>query len=79
MLLPTIRMPDRDSAERSRLLAGDEIRKRALDRLYSRRTAVDDLIQSLENYQRSQGAPMAECLEFTTGRKYSLRFAQSRI
>jgi len=71
MSLPTVLMPDRDSAERSRLLAVDEVRKRALDRLYSRRTAVDDLIQALENYQRSQGAPRAECLEFTTGRKCS--------
>jgi len=30
----------------------DEIRNRALARLYSRRAVVDDLIRSLENYQR---------------------------
>jgi hypothetical protein len=30
----------------------DELRNRALQRLYSRRAAVDELIRSLENYNR---------------------------
>jgi len=30
----------------------DELRNRALARLYSRRAVVDDLIRSLENYER---------------------------
>jgi hypothetical protein len=73
MLMPIIHLPHPDSAERSRLLVVDEMRKRALERLYAKRTAIEDLIQSLESYQRSQGAPMAECREFTStsGRKCS--------
>lgn len=71
MLMPIVQLPYPDSEERSRLLAVDEIRRRALERLYLKRTAVEDLIRSLECYQRSQGTPAAECLEFSTGRKCS--------
>jgi hypothetical protein len=31
----------------------DELRNRALERLYTRRAVVDDLIRSLETYERS--------------------------
>ena len=71
MLTPIVLLPHPESAERSRLLVVDEIRQRALGRLYARREAIDDLIRSLEDYQRTQDAPMAECLEFSTGRKCS--------
>jgi hypothetical protein len=60
-----------DSAERKRALAADEIRKRALARLYARRAAIEDLIQSLERYQRLQDTSMAECLGFSTERERS--------
>jgi hypothetical protein len=45
-------IPSAFSADRTRLLLTNVIRQRALDRLYQRRTAVDDLIRSLEDYQR---------------------------
>jgi len=71
MPIPIVLLPHPESAERSRLLVVDEMRKRALERLYTRRAAVEDLIQSLESYQRAQGTPAAECREFSTGRKCS--------
>ena len=37
--------------QRSRSADSDAIRRRALERLYERRTAVDHLIESLERYQ----------------------------
>jgi hypothetical protein len=37
----------------------DEIRRRALARLYERRAAVDNLIGALERYQRDQRASTA--------------------
>ena len=71
MLIPLVTLPSADSAERSRILAVNEMRERALERLYQRRAAVDDLIRSLEIYQDSQSPSAAECLEFSSGRKCS--------
>jgi hypothetical protein len=48
-----INLPSRSSVEHSRPISRDVIRKRALQRLYRRRTAVEDLIRSLESYRRS--------------------------
>jgi hypothetical protein len=45
---------DRDD-QLHRAQAPDDIRWRALARLYERRSAVDDLIRSLERYQQGQG------------------------
>jgi len=45
-------IPSAFSADRRRLLSANVIRRRALNRLYQRRAAVDGLIQSLEDYQR---------------------------
>lgn len=47
----------------------DSIRRRALERLYERRSAVEQLIESLERYQREQAAQRANCVEITVGRK----------
>ena len=44
----------------------DEIRREALERLYVRREAVDDLIRSLENYQRV-GPPSSSASCCTAG------------
>ena len=52
-----------------RLAATDGLRRRALERLYQRRCAVDDLIESLERYQCSQAARRADCVEITAGKK----------
>jgi len=74
-----ITLPLPTSAERSRLLSVDAIRRRALDRLYERRSAVQDLIRSLEDYQRSKDGRLAECVVFSARRKCPSGFAQSRI
>ena len=59
------------SAERSRLIPGDYIRLRALDRLYERKAAVEDLIRSLEVYQRTTNSRRGECVPFIAPRKCS--------
>jgi hypothetical protein len=51
-MMPITR-PAPSSVERNRLISSDVVRNRALQRLYRRRTAVEDLIRSLEDYQRS--------------------------
>ena len=75
----TLALPAPSSAERSRLLSTDHIRQRALERLYERRAAVDDLIRSLEEYQRVKGRRRAQCIEFSAARTCSSNYAQSRI
>ena len=40
----------------------DQVRLRALARLYERRDAVDELIGSLERYQENQQRGRAECV-----------------
>ena len=40
------------SAQTSRITGSDAIRRRALERLYQRKEAIDGLIASLETYQR---------------------------
>jgi hypothetical protein len=71
MPVPDARLSRPDSAECSRLLAAGEVRKRALARLHARRAAVEDLIQSLERYQRLQDTSMAECRGFSNERERS--------
>jgi len=56
MTTPTIR--DRNSGT-------DAIRRRALERLYERRAAVDELIESLEIYQRCHDSQRAVCISFS--------------
>jgi hypothetical protein len=57
--------------------ATTEFRNRALERLYTRMAVVDDLIRSLENYERFpvRKGP-AQCIPI---RKYSSDSAQSQI
>jgi hypothetical protein len=43
-------------------LSVDLIRRRALDRLYRRRVAVEDLIQSIEQYRRARENVPGECV-----------------
>ena len=66
-----ILLPRADASERSRLLVVDVIRRRALQRLYERKNAVDNLIQSLEEYQRSNQSAITAPLSFTGARKCS--------
>ncbi len=51
--------------EWTRHRAMDESRRQALARLYRRREAVDDLIRSLEHYQRCIPMQKAECISFS--------------
>ena len=75
----TIVLPHASTEERSRLLSMDLIRSRALDRLYQRREAVQNLIGALEDYQKSREERMAHRISFSSLRKCSSDFAQSRI
>jgi hypothetical protein len=66
-----IPLPAADASERSRLLVVDVIRRRALQRLYERRNAVDILIQSLEDYQRARESGSGRSISFSAARKCS--------
>ena len=48
----------------------DEVRLRALERLYLRKAAVDELILSLQHYQETQRAK-APCIPLNEARKCS--------
>jgi len=48
----------------------DDMRRRALERLYMRKAAVDELIVSLQNYQKTK-ILKAPCIPFSVARKYS--------
>jgi hypothetical protein len=59
------------SKDRTRIAASDAIRRRALERLYERKAVLEQLIDSLENYQRCRNRQLALCIPFSAGRKYS--------
>ncbi len=67
-----IALPPPSSPERSRLLSVDLIRRRALDRLYRRRVAVEELIRSLEGYQLAREDVPAECVSLRPAPMWSL-------
>jgi hypothetical protein len=46
-----LRVPE---SRRSNVQASDSVKRRALTRLYERRSAVDNLISALERYQQEQ-------------------------
>jgi hypothetical protein len=66
-----ITLPAPSSAERARLLSVDVIRRRALERLYERRDAVEDLIRSLEGYEQCHKVCAAECIKLNAARMCS--------
>jgi hypothetical protein len=56
----------RRNERRDRLaLPADSVRRRALARLYERRHAVENLINSLERYQQAQRRVRANCADPT--------------
>ena len=57
-----ITLPHPSSPERSRLLSVDLMRRRALERLYRRRVAVEGLIRSLEEYGHARENVPGECV-----------------
>lgn len=72
-------LPSPASAERSRLLPVDVLRRQALARLYERRETVENLIRSLEDYQRTKADPQAPCIDISARRKCSSNFSQLQI
>lgn len=73
-------LPSPASAERSRLLPVDVLRRQALARLYERRDTVENLIRSLEDYQRTQdGTKSVRIDEITVRRKCSSDSARLQI
>jgi hypothetical protein len=65
LYMPMTVFPAATSIERSHLIPDDFIRHRALERLYKRRAAVEDLIRSLEGYERASQPRVGECVPFT--------------
>ena len=72
-------LPSPASAERSRLMPVDLLRRQALERLYTRRDTVDNLIRSLEDYQKSKTAAPPACIEITAHRTCRSSFSRSQI
>ena len=72
-------LPSPASPERSRLLPVDVLRRQALARLYERRETVDNLIRSLEDYQRTQSGVPPACIEISARRKCSSSSARLQI
>jgi hypothetical protein len=54
------KLPDREHRRRI-VRPSDDVRYRALARLYERRSAVDNLISALEHYQQEQRGLTAQC------------------
>ena len=75
----TITLPPTSSTERTRLLAVESIRRRALERLYERKEAVLNLIQALEAYQESREERLAQCVSFAVSRTSPSDFSRSQI
>jgi hypothetical protein len=57
--------------ENNSVIAGEFVRRRALDRLYERRAIVEELIRSLECYQRMNRRQPGKCVPFIAQRKCS--------
>lgn len=72
-------LPSPASAQRSRLVPVDALRRQALERLYQRRETVENLIRSLEDYERSKTIAQAPCLDISSHRKCSSSCVQSHI
>ncbi len=64
MAMPLTVLPAAASPDRSSVVHGDFIRRRALVRLYERKAAVEDLIRSLERYERTVRSNPGECIVF---------------
>ena len=56
---------------RSNMGSTDDLRRRALVRLYERRFAVDNLIRALERYQQEESGQEAERAPLSAGGMWS--------
>jgi hypothetical protein len=70
-LAQLIAAPTGPDTRSHRASVSDEIRLRALERLYARKAAVDELIDSLENYQRCQSLPPRRACKAVSGSRKS--------
>jgi hypothetical protein len=61
----------RTNAETVLSASSEDFRVRALERLYLRREAVNDLIRSLEIYAQAGPTRRSPCISITAGRKWS--------
>jgi hypothetical protein len=59
------------SAEHNRARSADDIRRRALERLYERRHAVEVLIRSLEGYEQCHKPCATATIDISAARKCS--------
>jgi hypothetical protein len=74
----TFALPAPVTPERIRRLPMDSLRLRALERLYLRRDAVDDLIRGLEKYEDASGPTRGDVVSISVGRKCSSGSARLR-
>ena len=72
-------LPPPASTARSRLLPVDVLRRQALERLYERRDTVDNLIRSLEDYQRSKAETHPACIDISVRRRCSSNSSRLQI
>lgn len=72
-------LPSPTSAERSRAVSVNMLRRQALERLYRRREAVENLIRSLEIYTEAKTDDRAVCVDINAARKSLSDFSQSQI
>ena len=59
------------SDQRTRVITVEALRRQALARLRMRLRTVDELIRSLENYERTKVSQRADCTPITRARKCS--------
>ena len=57
--------------QRTRVISVEILRRQALARLYKRLRTVDELIRSLENYERVRVSQRVDCSPITRSRKCS--------
>lgn len=62
---------DRFTPQRSRTADSDTMRRRALERLYQRKTILDNLIESLERYEECRVSRPASGISVIEMRKCS--------
>jgi hypothetical protein len=71
MTLTKLTTTDRSTSKRNPTADSETIRRRALERLYQRKTIVDELIESLERYEESRDIGLPSGVSISGMRKCS--------
>jgi hypothetical protein len=71
MTLTKLTTTPRSASKRSRTADSETIRRRALERLYQRKSIVDELIESLERYEQSRAIRLPSGISVSGMRKCS--------